>query len=78
MVLKTWKDLQSRAKTKQGTFKKDLKRTGGGPSVPSPDLDPTEQAVLDSIPIASIEGHDVLESDVVLFIDVSIESDNKK
>ncbi|CAG9771560.1 unnamed protein product [Ceutorhynchus assimilis] len=66
---KTWKDLQSRAKTKQGAFRKDLKRTGGGSRVPSPDLDPTEQAVLDTIPIVSIEGHNVLESDVVLFID---------
>ncbi|KAG5866960.1 hypothetical protein JTB14_018171 [Gonioctena quinquepunctata] len=59
---KTWQDIRSRTKSKNSSYQKHKRGTGGGPYLENPNR-PFDQEVLDTINTVSLEGHEqVLES----------------
>ncbi|KAG5887257.1 hypothetical protein JTB14_003825 [Gonioctena quinquepunctata] len=59
---KTWQDIRSRTESKNSSYQKHKRGTGGGPYLENPNR-PFDQEVLDTINTVSLEGHEqVLES----------------
>ncbi|CAG9831579.1 unnamed protein product [Diabrotica balteata] len=59
---KTWQDIRSRTKAKNGQLKKHAQGTGGGPPIEK--ANPFEQEVLETITVISLAGQpDIVESE---------------